>query len=251
MLTRTLVLFFLLSAGLKTYADGHNPSDSSAVATISNQCFLKEGTDQDDIEDAMESLRKWAKKNHPGILSVLTPLFRMQSDGYGDLIIQSWMPFERLAEFDEAVVENGAGIREDLDEVMDCGESALGGWFNYYMSENMENIKSGLISYQHCEINEGIGASKVVEYNNQEATSLKENNFNGLLAVMDRGVGDRSLPGDYSKIYAFPDMAAFGAGANDFWNNGGWEFEEEVRMSAAECTSGNMYRFETLYNAGE
>ena len=111
----------------------------------------------------------------------------MQSDGYGDLIIQSWMPFERLAEFDEAVVENGAGIREDLDEVMDCGESALGGWFNYYMSENMENIKSGLISYQHCEINEGIGASKVVEYNNQEATSLKENNFNGLLAFMDRG----------------------------------------------------------------
>ena len=89
MLTRTLVLFFLLSAGLKTYADGHNPSDSSAVATISNQCFLKEGTDQDDIEDAKESLSKWAKKNHPGILSVLTPLFRMQSDGYGDLIIQS------------------------------------------------------------------------------------------------------------------------------------------------------------------
>ena len=115
----------------------------------------------------------------------------------------------------------------------------------------MENIKSGLISYQHCEINEGIGASKVVEFNNQEATSLKENNFNGLLAFMDRGVGDRSLPGDYSKIYAFPNMAAFGAGANNFWNNGGWEFEEEVRMSAAECTSGNMYRFETIYNAGE
>ena len=39
--------------------------------------------------------------------------------------------------------------------------------------------------------------------------------------------------------------------ANNFWNNGGWEFEEEVRMNAAECTSGNMYRFETLHNAGE
>ena len=141
MLTRIFMLFFLLSTGLKTHADGHNPSDSSAVATISNQCFFKEGTDQGDIEDAMKSLTKWATKNHPGILSVLTPLFRMQSDGYGDLIIQSWMPFERLADFDEAVVKNGAGIREDLDEVMDCGESALGGWFNYYMSENMENIK--------------------------------------------------------------------------------------------------------------
>ena len=161
------------------------------------------------------------------------------------------MPFERLADFDEAVVKNGAGIREDLDEVMDCGESALGGWFNYYMSENMENIESGLISYQHCEINEGIAASKVVEFNNQEAASLKENNFKGLLAFMDRGVGDRSLPGDYSKIYAFPNMAAFGVGANNFWNNGGWEFEEEVRMNAAECTSGNMYRFETLHNASE
>ena len=68
MLTRTLVLFFLLSAGLKTYADGHNPSDSSAVATISNQCFLKEGTDQDDIEDAMESLSKWAKKSSGNLI---------------------------------------------------------------------------------------------------------------------------------------------------------------------------------------
>ena len=96
----------------------------------------------------------------------------MQSDGYRDPIIQSWMPFERLADFDEAVVENGDEIREDLDEVMDCGESALGGWFNYYMSENMENIKSGLISYQHCEINEGVGASKVVEFNNQEAAQV-------------------------------------------------------------------------------
>ena len=108
MFIRILLLFFLFSTGLKTFADGHNPSDSRAVATISNQCFLKEGTDQDDIEDAMKSLAKWATKNHPGILSVLTPLFRMQSDGYGDLIIQSWMPFERLADFDEAVVENGA-----------------------------------------------------------------------------------------------------------------------------------------------
>ena len=110
------------------------------------------------------------KENHPE--SYHTPLFRMQSDGYGDLIIQSWMPLERLADFDEAV-ENGDGIREDLSEVMDCG-SALGGWFNHYMSENMENIKRGLISYQHCEINEGVGASKVVEHNNQEAASLRK-----------------------------------------------------------------------------
>ena len=68
---------------------------------------------------------------------------------------------------------------------------------------------------------------------------------------MDRGVGDRNLPGDYSKIYAFPDMDSFSKGANGFWNGGGWEFEEEVRMNAANCSSGNMYRFETLHIADQ
>ena len=246
--------FVIASASLfsaNAVSDGHESTENPAVASIANQCFIKDGIDSDDIEDAMKSLSKWAKKYHPGILSVLTPVFRADSEGYGDIIIQSWMPFGSLGDFDQAIMENGEDVREDLNEVMDCGDSSLGGWFNYYMSESMQQIENGLISYQHCEINEGVPASKVVEYNNQEAENLKTNQFNGLLAFMDRGVGDRNLPGDYSKIYAFPDMDSFSKGANGFWNGGGWEFEEEVRMNAANCSSGNMYRFETLHIADQ
>ena len=89
-----------------TVSYGHNICRIQRSCNGSNPVFINEGTDEDDVEDALESLSKWAKKNHPGILSVLTPLFRMQSDAYGDLIIQSWMPFDSVGKFDEAI-ENG------------------------------------------------------------------------------------------------------------------------------------------------
>ena len=42
-------------------------------------------------------------------------------------------------------------------------------------------------------------------------------------------MGDRNLPGDFSKVYAWPSMGSFANAANNFWNNNGWEFDEEFQ----------------------
>ena len=54
---------------------------------------------------------------------------------------------------------------------------------------------------------------------------------------MDRGVGDRNLPGDFSRSMLGLDMGSFANAANNFWNNNGWEFDEEFQSKVAKCGS--------------
>ena len=50
---------------------------------------------------------------------------------------------------------------------------ALGGWFNYYMSESFQSVDSGVVAYQHCQINEGHKRKDRGRiYASQEATQI-------------------------------------------------------------------------------
>ena len=248
LLKKFLAILITATFATVSYGSDETSDGPQAIATLAATCFINEGADEDDVEDALESLSKWAKKNHPGLLSALTPAFRAANESeYGDIILQSWMPFDSVGKFDEAIEEGD--FQEDLQEAITCKGSSLGGWYGYYMSESFQDVDTGVVAYQHCSTLEGVSGKTVGEYASQEAAQIAEAGFDGVLAYMDRGVGDRNLPGDFSKVYAWPSMGSFANAANNFWNNNGWEFDEEFQSKVAKCGSGNIYRFRNLHRA--
>ena len=88
LLKKLLAILITATFATVSYGSDETPEGPQAIATLAATCFINEGADEDDVEDALESLSKWAKKNHPGLLSALTPAFRSANESeYGDRVL--------------------------------------------------------------------------------------------------------------------------------------------------------------------
>jgi len=231
-----------------TFGDGHLSSEPQAVAVVGAACTLRDGKDQDDVNKVVTALSNWSKEHHPGILTALAPKYALGSSA--DMIFLSWMPFEVLGSFDNALSNDFVKEQKLLMDVMDCGSFA-GGWFNMHLPNSVIESDTPMVMITSCNAVEGMSTEGVGAAFSQVGQTMKENNVLNSLSVMDHGPGTREFSGDFSVFQAFPDAAAVASDFNRYWNEGGWREYEAFETNVAACEKPNIYSAQVLHRAAQ
>jgi hypothetical protein len=244
------VTLALLSFLLPTFAlgDGHDDSSPEALAFVGAACALRDGKDQNDANKVVDALTSWSKENHPGILSVLTPKYAFGSSQ--DMLFFSWMPFEALGSFDNALSNDFVKEQKLLMDTMDCGSFA-GGWYNMHLPESVSEANYPMVMITSCIAVEGMSTEAVGAAFNKAGKTMNENNSLNSLSVMDHGPGTREFPGDFTVFQAYPDAGAVASEFNRYWNEDGWKENEVFQSNVATCEKPNMYSAQVLHRVAE
>ena len=245
-----LALLFAFCSNLS--ADDHSESAQAgpnAVANMLTFCSLKDGKTNQDLQKALSALETWASEHHPGTVAVMTPFIRTAGSQFGDVMIQSFVPFTGIGEMIKRFNETGGKAQEAMGKALNC-ERMMGSYYPIYTHPDLAgpNDFNTVYSVQNCSPHEGVTPQDVFASAQASAKSAEEAGVAIHTALLDPNLGARASrdPDGFGRVIVFRDMDVFGQVGDWYANQGGWESAKKYSETIAECNSPNVYFVDVL-----
>ncbi len=245
-----VALLFAFCSNLS--ADNHSESAQAgpnAVANMLTFCSLKDGKTNQDLQKALSALETWASEHHPGTVAVMTPFIRTGGSQFGDLMIQSFLPFTALSELTKRFNETGGKAQQAMSKAFDC-ERMMGSYYPIYTHSDLNgpNDFNTVYQVQNCTPHEGVTPQKVYAAAQASAKSAQEAGVAIHTALFAPNLGARAIEDSdgYGRVVVYKDMAVFGQVADWYANQGGWESDQKYSENIADCNSPNVYFVDVL-----
>jgi len=230
-------------------ADHHQSSDVNAMSAGTIEaaqltiCTLNPGKTIADVNQIMPSIREVHREiGLNAFFGLMTPLFVSPKTTI-DFILADFAPFEQLsAAWDQLLVSrSGEKLQSSLDEIASCNRS-MHRYYHQYTKHSDD--KSRVLSMNWCSKREVVSMEDLMAKHRSLAKSPNKHFLHWGIAVPAWGLRKGDTQGSFAHFIGYPDMNAAMASQSEIATKGGWKGRQEYLSSFADCSGGNLWKFD-------
>jgi hypothetical protein len=212
-------------------------------------CTYNEGKDSDDFEKLTDAFTKWVKKNDPDYTYyALASSFHEDSSAWDVGILGIWNSGTGWGKGYDAWMSDDDDVGAMFADVMECNNS-LAAVTEITSRPETGPWDTGVVWFSRCEMEDDVTLVDAIGAHRAQIDAAREMGEDTVSWAFLPALGFGDAEFDYYQVQAWPSYSEIGGGFDNFFNKGGWKYQEAVGEKTS-CSSPNLYNFRTMYTPG-